>query len=337
VSLGSTSATQTADVFNVSGISRVISVAGGGGGVFGGSQNCQSVSLAPGENCSIFYKFTPTVAGLVTGTTSISINGYNRTFSFKGIGIAPNGPPPPGHGSVPEPATWAMMITGLGIVGASLRRRAGAAVRRDGRGANRQPGFAQKRSRRGPSSESFMKRALASLVCLCMTITVVTPAQAVTFVFSGTMSGANEVPLPIASAATGSFTAVLDDVDHSLLVDLSFSGLSSNAAAGILHCCAPTGENGPVLRQFTGFPFATSGTYSGMVFGLTNTDIANIMSGLSYINIHTLALPAGEIRGQLVLSIAGSVPEPGSWLMMIGGFALAGAAMRRHATRVAYA
>jgi hypothetical protein len=27
---------------------------------------------------------------------------------------------------VPEPATWALMITGMGLVGAGLRRRAGA-------------------------------------------------------------------------------------------------------------------------------------------------------------------------------------------------------------------
>jgi hypothetical protein len=29
-----------------------------------------------------------------------------------------------GAGAIPEPATWAMMIGGLGLVGASLRRRA---------------------------------------------------------------------------------------------------------------------------------------------------------------------------------------------------------------------
>ena len=166
---------------------------------------------------------------------------------------------------------------------------------------------------------------------------MVAPAPAATVVFSGTMSGANEVPLPVPSTATGSFTAVLDDVEHSLSVDLSFSGLSSNASAGILHCCASAVANGPVLRQFTGFPFATSGTYSGKVFGLTNTEMADIMSGLSYINIHTLALPAGEIRGQLVLAAPGSAPEPGTWLMTIVGLGLTGAAMRRRLLAVRFA
>ncbi len=35
---------------------------------------------------------------------------------------------PPLNGGVPEPATWAMMILGLGGAGAMLRRRRGAAV-----------------------------------------------------------------------------------------------------------------------------------------------------------------------------------------------------------------
>ena len=182
-----------------------------------------------------------------------------------------------------------------------------------------------------------MKRALANIGCLCMSITVVVPAQAATVVFSGTMSGASEVPLPSPSTGTGSFTAVLDDVGNSLFVDLSFSGLSSNAVAGILHCCAPAGGNGLVLRQFTGFPFATSGTYSTTLFGLTNVDVASIKSGLSYINIHTAALPAGEIRGQLVAAAPGSAPEPDSWLMMIAGLGLAGASMRRRGLAVRFA
>jgi len=32
-------------------------------------------------------------------------------------------PTPPASGAVPEPATWAMMIAGMGVVGASMRRR----------------------------------------------------------------------------------------------------------------------------------------------------------------------------------------------------------------------
>ncbi len=36
-------------------------------------------------------------------------------------------PTPPASGAVPEPTTWAMMIAGMGVVGASMRRRKAAA------------------------------------------------------------------------------------------------------------------------------------------------------------------------------------------------------------------
>ncbi|MDR6788218.1 hypothetical protein J2Y58_001576 [Sphingomonas sp. BE138] len=41
-----------------------------------------------------------------------------------------NAPVTPPTGAVPEPATWAMMILGFGVVGAALRRRKTAAVSR---------------------------------------------------------------------------------------------------------------------------------------------------------------------------------------------------------------
>jgi len=53
------------------------------------------------------YKVTFDVNGLTGGAKSLSI--------FAQLGA--------GAGAVPEPATWAMMIMGLGIVGASMRRR----------------------------------------------------------------------------------------------------------------------------------------------------------------------------------------------------------------------
>jgi len=44
------------------------------------------------------------------------------------------------------------------------------------------------------------------------------------------------------------------------------------------------------------------------------------------------------LRGQVVLrSNAGAVPEPATWAMMIGGFGLAGGAMRRRATSLRFA
>ena len=121
VDLGSTSAFQMVDIYNVSTTARLINIAGGAAGVFGGAQNCQGNTLNPGEHCFVEYAFTPTAAGLVDGTTNFSINGFSQTISFRGIGIDPNGTG--GSGTVPEPASWMMMVAGLGVVGAAMRSR----------------------------------------------------------------------------------------------------------------------------------------------------------------------------------------------------------------------
>jgi hypothetical protein len=153
------------------------------------------------------------------------------------------------------------------------------------------------------------------------------PAFAATIVFSGTLSGLSEFPAN-GSTGTGSFGAILDDSANSFSVDISFAGLTSNAASGNVHCCAAAGANAPGILTFINFPSVTSGTYSNTFVGLSSARVTEIKSGLAYINIHTLALPGGEIRAQL--TPAGSpAPEPATWALFIGGFGLVGLAMRR--------
>jgi hypothetical protein len=150
-------------------------------------------------------------------------------------------------------------------------------------------------------------------------------AEATVFVFTGTLSGASSVP-PNSSTATGSYTATLDDVANSLALDLTFSGLTGGPAnTAHIHCCVDANSNGPVVIPFTGFPSATSGTYSNTFTGISPAIVAGIENGLSYINIHNGVFPGGEIRGQL----AAVVPEPETWAMAIVGMVLVGSAMRR--------
>ncbi|OJY70007.1 MAG: hypothetical protein BGP16_09895 [Sphingobium sp. 66-54] len=50
------------------------------------------------------------------------------------------------------------------------------------------------------------------------------------------------------------------------------------------------------------------------------------------------ATNTAELQGRVVLrSLAGAVPEPATWAMMIGGFAIAGASLRRRKTAVSFA
>lgn len=55
----------------------------------------------------------------VSGRNSQTYN-YDRSISFTLSGVT---------GAVPEPATWAMMILGFGLVGAALRQRRGGQIR----------------------------------------------------------------------------------------------------------------------------------------------------------------------------------------------------------------
>jgi CHRD domain len=116
---------------------------------------------------------------------------------------------------------------------------------------------------------------------------------------------------------------VLDTTAQSLLINATFSGLTSTDTAAHIHCCAPLGINAGVattVPSFAGFPLGvTAGSFSA-TFDLTQASfynpafvtaeggtvalaeaalIAGIEGGQTYFNIHTGNFPAGKIRGQL--------------------------------------
>ena len=72
--------------------------------------------------------------------------------------------------------------------------------------------------------------------------------------------------------------------------------------------------------------FGTAGSVGQVTFNFGGIR-SILISGNGDFAIDTLSFDAGR----------GAVPEPASWAMMIGGFALAGAAMRRRSTKLAFA
>jgi hypothetical protein len=62
----------------------------------------------------------------------------------------------------------------------------------------------------------------------------------------------------------------------------------------------------PVLFPFTGVPAATAGHIPQQTFAVTPAQVADLEAGLYYFNIHTVANPAGEIRGQIRRVVEGS-------------------------------
>jgi len=132
----------------------------------------------------------------------------------------------------------------------------------------------------------------------------------------------------------------VDAAAHSLIVDVTFSGLVAPTTASHIHCCvAPPGTAGVATTTptFPNFPLGvTSGTYhqsfdltlassynpafvtaNGGVGGAEATLETGILAGNSYLNIHSQTFPNGEIRGFLV-----RVPAPATLLLL--GISLAG-------------
>src|ERR1035437_8951546 len=94
---------------------------------------------------------------------------------------------------------------------------------------------------------------------LFLTLALALPAKATSFTYIAILSGATEVP-PTASPAAG--TAIITLNGDLLSVSESFTGLVAPASAAHIHCCTPAGTNAGVAIPFTGFPNATSGTYT---------------------------------------------------------------------------
>ena len=112
--------------------------------------------------------------------------------------------------------------------------------------------------------------------------------------FAANLSGTQEVP-PTSSGGTGSFDAKLDKSTKMLSWTLSYSGLSGPATAAHLHGPAAPGANAGVVVPFQSASSGSTGTAT-----LTDAQIADLMAGKWYANVHTAANPGGEIRGQVM-------------------------------------
>ena len=89
-------------------------------------------------------------------------------------------------------------------------------------------------------------------------------------------------------------TATFDTDSNKLSWNGSVSGLSGPVTAAHFHS-ADVGKNGPVTVPIIG---ADNGSFEGSAI-LTDTQAEDLMAGKWYVNIHTAAHKAGEIRGQV--------------------------------------
>jgi hypothetical protein len=127
--------------------------------------------------------------------------------------------------------------------------------------------------------------------------------------FTATLTGAQEVP-PNASTATGTGSVLLSDDQTTITVNMSFDGLTDPASMAHIHGPAAPGSNAPVIFDFAGVPNATSGSIPEQSFAITPTQVADLLNGLHYFNIHNATFPGGEIRGQIAGAPAVPTPTP---------------------------
>lgn len=116
--------------------------------------------------------------------------------------------------------------------------------------------------------------------------------------FVASLSGQQEVPANN-SAGRGSCSIVLNAAETQITLNCTFTGLGSPANAGHIHGNGAVGVSAAVLFGFNTVPAATSGTIGPQVIAVTPTQVANMRAHLHYVNIHSVNLPNGEIRGQI--------------------------------------
>lgn len=116
------------------------------------------------------------------------------------------------------------------------------------------------------------------------------------------ISGLQEVP---ANAATGTGTGTVTYLPDTNVLSwvINWQGLTGSPTAMHFHLAA-AGANGPHGIHIMSFDTATAGSSVGAVVNPSPAVVTALFNGGMYINIHTLAHPAGEIRGQVV-------PAPG--------------------------
>jgi uncharacterized protein (TIGR03118 family) len=113
--------------------------------------------------------------------------------------------------------------------------------------------------------------------------------------YTASLTGAAETP-PVTTSGTGSGSLTL--IGNQLFWTVTYSGLSTNAIAAHVHGAAPVGQPAGVLFPI-GNPTGTSGTLNGTQT-LKPDEFADLLNGLTYVNVHTVTNGGGEIRGQIV-------------------------------------
>jgi hypothetical protein len=159
-----------------------------------------------------------------------------------------------------------------------------------------------------------MQRHRFLMIALILALAVVGTASAAEFDFRAKLTGSQEVP-PNNSVALGHAAFTLSPDGTRLYYRLTVQDIA-NVTQAHIHV-GPPGMNGPVVlflypsapppvlipgifNGVLGRGFAEAGDLVGPMAGQPLSVLLEaIESGGAYVNVHTLQLPGGEIRGQI--------------------------------------
>jgi hypothetical protein len=139
------------------------------------------------------------------------------------------------------------------------------------------------------------------------------PPNTEAVVVSAQLSGGNEVPPPTqATGAHGNARVFVDRAAGRITYQVNVYNLPTGLTGAHIHV-GPAGSNGPIIFDFRpqqlgiSNDFSLSGTLTAAdlrpnaATGINSFEdaIFAIAAGVTYVNVHTQAVPSGEIRGQL--------------------------------------
>lgn len=122
-----------------------------------------------------------------------------------------------------------------------------------------------------------------------------TSSQPATKTITTQMTTAQEVP-PTTGAGSGTAVFTVDLGAKTVSWKVSWMGLTGDAVAAHIHGPAGPGANAGVVVNLA--PSGVKNPLEGSA-PLTDAQLADLMAGKDYVNVHTAANKGGDIRGQI--------------------------------------
>ena len=138
-----------------------------------------------------------------------------------------------------------------------------------------------------------MRTTLPRLCAISTLGLVCSVADATTITMVCELRGGQETP-PNASAAFGCGRFTLDTVANTLSYRIAWRGFAETAAH--IH-----GFSGPGVASGVQHPLPAGNPKVG-VWNFAEAQEADILAGLTYVNIHSATWPGGEVRSQIEVS-----------------------------------